>query len=148
MIKMKQKKHHFILGHQVKEIDKIEQAIEAVKLVWDIDEKSLFQLNLVLEELISNTMFYGFSKKDNGEIDVDLAYDGIYIHVKIHDNAIAFDPTSPLESSVELPLDDREIGGLGIMLSQQISENMKYEYHENKNKLSFMINTKPNVKDK
>ena len=136
--------YHFTLGHHVKDIERIEHVIKELESLLDIDEKSLFQLNLVLEELISNTMFYGFSGMDEGSIDVDLSFDGSYINVRIHDNAKAFDPTEEANDTSGHSLDERAVGGLGIMLSQRISEEMEYKRHGGLNKLSFKINTKRN----
>ena len=127
----------FSLSHQIKDIELIEQAIEAIGQDWDIDTKTLFHLNLVLEELISNTMYYGFSGMNKGKIDVDLAFDGSHVKVEIHDDAKAFDPTVVTEDTSGQALDERAIGGLGIMLSQRISEDMNYRHHEKRNKLSF-----------
>jgi anti-sigma regulatory factor (Ser/Thr protein kinase) len=131
--------HSFSLGHLVKDIDQIEQAISELAEKWDVDEKSLFQLNLVLEELISNTMFYGFKGKDKGIIRVDMSYDDSHIHVSIADDALAFDPTVEVDMDKDLELNERQIGGLGIMLSQQISEDMTYSFIDGKNNMSFKI---------
>ena len=133
------KKHHFSLGHKIKDIDKIEYAINTIRPDWDINEKSLFQLNLVLEELISNTMFYGFTGRDEGEIDVEIKFDGSQLDVEIQDNAAAYDPTLPVDDVSAMELEERQIGGLGIMLSQRISHEMSYKYDDNKNKLKFKI---------
>jgi len=137
--------HSFTLGHLVKDIDQIEQAISELAEKWDVDEKSLFQLNLVLEELISNTMFYGFKDRDKGSIRVDMSYDDTHIHVSIADDAMPFDPTIEVDMDKNVNLDERQIGGLGIMLSQQISEDMIYSSTEGKNSLRFKIrlNDKP-----
>jgi len=137
-------KYHFKLGHHIKDIDRIENSIKDLQTQWDIDEKSLFQLNLVLEELISNTMFYGFSGMDKGSIEVDLAFDGTKIHVDMRDDAKAFDPTKEAKDTSGHGLDEREIGGLGIMLTQRISEDMHYERVDGINKLKFKINTESN----
>jgi len=144
MSKQQSGTYKFVLGSSVKDIDKIEHAINELRSQWDLGEKSLFHLNLVLEELISNTMFYGFDDNKNGKIEVELSFDGDYIYVSIHDDAKAFDPSIPAEQSVNIELDERAIGGLGIVLTQQISEDMKYNYHENKNKLSFKIKAQNN----
>ncbi|MCK5856362.1 MAG: ATP-binding protein [Bacteroidales bacterium] len=141
-------KHQFTLGHKVKDIDLIELAINDLNAKWDIDEKSLFQLNLVLEELISNTMFYGYLDKNSGKIEVDMTFDGSLIHVVISDDALAFDPTKLANDTSAENLEDREIGGLGIMLSQKISEDMIYKYQDDNNILSFKINTIKNKSSK
>ena len=133
------KKHCFSLGYQVKDINQIENAINTIKLDWDVNEKSLFQLNLVLEELISNTMFYGFTGRNDGKIEVELKFDGNNFFVEIQDNATAYNPTLEVDDVSGMELDERQIGGLGIMLAQRISEDMSYMYQDNKNKLKFKI---------
>ena len=131
--------YQFSLGHLIKDIDRIEVAIEELKGQWDVGEKTLFSLNLVLEEIISNTMFYGFGGRENGEISVAMEYANDHIDVLIKDNAIAFDPTVEIKESNLGSLDEREIGGLGIMLSQRLSKEMTYSREGDYNKLSFKI---------
>ena len=135
-------KHSFTLGHQIADISKLEEVIKDLETRWDVDDKSIFQLNLVLEELISNTMFYGFKGRENGRIDVDLMFDGAYIYVDIYDDAAAFDPTGHDNDTTSHSLEERDVGGLGILLTQRISEDLQYKHEDGRNKLHFKIKTR------
>jgi anti-sigma regulatory factor (Ser/Thr protein kinase) len=145
MTKKQEQKYNFTLGHRIEDIARLEHIIKELAQLWDIDEKSLFQLNLILEELISNTMFYGFKDMENGRVDVELFFDGKHIHVDIHDDARAFDPTKHDHDPSGHDLDERDIGGLGLLLTRQISEDLNYRYEEGKNKLHLKINTERNA---
>ena len=128
MSNQQKQKHHFTLGHSIADIDKIQLAIDTIEARWKIDEKPLFQLNLILEELISNTMVYGYIDQPEGEIAVELSFDGEYIAVEIKDDAGEFDPTQMLAKQLEFV--------------QRICEDIQYAYQNQKNELRFRMKVK------
>jgi len=128
MSNQQKQKHHFTLGHTIADIDKIQRAIDTIAVSWKIDEKPLFQLNLILEELISNTMVYGYIDKPEGKIDVELSFDGAYIAVMMEDDAEEFDPTQMLAKQLEFV--------------QRVCEDIQYTYQNQKNELRFRMKVK------
>jgi len=126
-------KYSFSLGHRLKDIIEIERAIGILSTKWDVDKKTLFQLNIVLEELISDTMYYGFSDRDQGSINVDLTYEKDAIYVQIMDDAMAFDPSRAMDSV------GYQMGNRALPLTQQIGEEPTYVNADGKNIFSFKI---------
>jgi anti-sigma regulatory factor (Ser/Thr protein kinase) len=55
----------------------------------------------------------------------------------ITDEGKAFDPTQHGDVDTTLSAEDRPIGGLGIMLVQQLMDSINYEYINNKNVLTL-----------
>jgi len=123
-----QQKYQFTLGKTIADIDKIQFAIDTIAASWKIDEKPLFHLNLILEELISNTMVYGYIDKSQGQIAVELSFDGAYIAVEIKDDAVEFDPTEMLAVQLEFV--------------QRLCEDIQYKYRNQKNELRFRMKVK------
>ncbi|MFD0676873.1 MULTISPECIES: ATP-binding protein [unclassified Paenibacillus] len=95
-----------------------------------IDPKMLFHLNLVCDELITNTILYGYGAVEEPEehiIEVHLTVDGDDIELLITDDGIAFDPLSLAAADITLGIDERAIGGLGIHFVREVMDEVVYE---------------------
>ncbi len=91
------------------------------------------RLQLVLEELFSNSINHGFGGESDAEIGIGLrAGDGV-ITLIYRDQAAAFDLS---ERSVSNPADD-QVGGLGINLILGIASAVRYQRRDNSNLLEI-----------
>ena len=96
-----------------------------------------FNLNLVLEEAISNVILYAYGKEEQKEISL-VAYlsDNNLVFV-LTDSGMEFDPTKVPDADVTLSAEEREIGGLGIYLIRQIMNTVEYQRIDGKNVLTM-----------
>jgi len=62
------------------------------------------------------------------------------LKIEIIDDGLPFDPTNRPMPDVTLSAEDREIGGLGIYLIQQIMDTVKYSRIDNNNILTLTKN--------
>lgn len=92
------------------------------------------QMNLALEEIVSNVMLYAYPG-ESGQVLVEFTPP---LTFTITDSGIAFDPTRQAEADTTLSAEEREIGGLGIHLVRQIMDDVHYERIENKNVLTLI----------
>ena len=101
------------------------------------------QLNLVLEEWIVNIISYAFNDNEIHEIEVRLwqNHDTVTIHVT--DNGIPFDPTESDVADLSTPIEEREVGGLGIHFMLNSLDALTYE---RKNNMNIVIMQKSLVK--
>jgi anti-sigma regulatory factor (Ser/Thr protein kinase) len=83
-------------------------------------------LNVTLDEVVSNTINYGFADAGDHVIEVRFALAGGRVRVEVIDDGIAFDPLQKDDPDVELDLDDREVGGLGIFLVKNLMDSVNY----------------------
>ena len=58
----------------------------------------------------------------------------------ISDTGQPFDPTSVPPADTTLGVEERKIGGLGILMVQTIMDEVKYRYEDGKNILSMTKN--------
>ena len=49
------------------------------------------------------------------------------------DDGIPFDPTQPTDSHLDLPPEERPVGGLGIMMVKALMDRVEYERRDDKN---------------
>ena len=86
-----------------------------------------FDLNLVLEELFTNSVRHGgcAGMEAAAEVHFTMLRDGVGLEYA--DRGAPFDPRTAPAPDITAPLDERPIGGLGIHLVRQIMRD--FEYH-------------------
>ncbi|MGM0759792.1 MAG: ATP-binding protein [Thermodesulfobacteriota bacterium] len=98
------------------------------------------KIELVLEEVILNIMSYAYGAGQAGTIKVGCALvaPGRF-QVRIVDQGPAFDPLAQPDPDTALSLDDRNVGGLGIHLVQQMADQVEYQRQNGQNILDIMF---------
>ena len=117
---------------------------DSTKLVG-LDKSKTYKLCLAVDEIVTNIINYGYlrSKIVNGIIDVIISSDNNLLTVVLEDSATPFNPFEiilPGEKELALPLEDRSVGGLGIMLAKENVDKFMYSYENGKNKNIFCVN--------
>jgi sigma-B regulation protein RsbU (phosphoserine phosphatase) len=93
-----------------------------------------FNLNLSLDELITNIVSYGFSDSEAHDILISLRLEDECLITEIIDDANEYDPFAQApEPDLDLDVDDRPIGGLGVYLVKEFMSRTNYERHGNRN---------------
>lgn len=130
------------LINDVQQLDWLHEQVEILGEEWELSPKLAMQLNLVLEEVVSNIIFYGFPDKDRHDIIIRLELLNDIITIITEDDGILFNPLTVQAPDLDLPVEQREIGGLGIHFVQTIMDEVIYERKNNKNLLILRKNTK------
>ena len=118
------------------EISRLAAAVEALGARAGLSSLSTHRLNLVLEEIITNTLAYGYP--DDGEhalrVRVAVLDDGI--ELEIRDDARPFDPLADRPAPYLGPdLSRRRPGGLGLHLVRRLAREGRYETAGGNNRL-------------
>jgi anti-sigma regulatory factor (Ser/Thr protein kinase) len=85
------------------------------------------EVNLILEECLTNIFNYALSAQPHPQVQVRLQADRETLRVEVTDNGLAFDPTQHPAPDINLPLEERPIGGLGIHMMRKLSRSMHYK---------------------
>ena len=129
----------------VDELEPIRNFVTEKALAAGADNRKNYALCLAIDEIATNIMRYGYPNAGivDGKIDVTITTGENTLTVILEDGAVPFDPmqhTLPTDDDINKPLEERPIGGLGIMLAQQSVDEFKYEYANNKNRNIFIVN--------
>lgn len=125
------------------DISTIPQLSEFLDLFFEevgIDMELCMSLNLAMEEAVVNVIDYAYPQGTSGTVDISALADGDAVAFVITDSGIPFDPTAAKEVDTTLPLEERQIGGLGIHLIRKIMDDVSYERRDNKNILTLRKN--------
>lgn len=110
------------------------------------DQESLtgafpINLNLVLDELITNSVSYALTDVAEPVLRLRIRRDGDVVVAEVEDNGTAFDPFKEApKPDVEQGLDERPIGGLGVFLVMQLAETAHYERDGDMNRIILHMN--------
>lgn len=116
------------LKNEVREVEKLECFINECTEKFDLPSQWTMQINMVLEEAVSNVILYAFDDKEEHYFKVRGEMANDTFSITIIDDGIAFDPVAQApDVDISLPAEERKIGGLGIFLMKQVMNEVEYE---------------------
>ena len=95
-------------------------------------------LDLAVEEIVVNICSYAYQIPP-GEITVRLEETEDALAVDFIDNGVPFDPLAVEEPDVARPLQEREQGGLGILLVRRVMDEVHYRREKDRNCLRIVV---------
>ncbi len=111
--------------------------IESYLETLPIDPQIIPSIMISCEEIIVNVVNYAYQNKE-GNLSIEIETTSKEIKIVFSDSGIPFNPLEIKEVDTSLPLQEREIGGLGIHMVKKLMDDVKYEYKENKNCLTIV----------
>ena len=130
----------FVMNNDIKEVARFSEFIKEATGKMGIEKSLANQLRLAAEEAIVNVIDYAYPPGTEGHIEVRMMYDGTTLRFKIIDSGVAFDPTAKEKADTTLSAEDRQIGGLGILLVRELMDSINYERNNGKNVLTLIKN--------
>ncbi len=126
-------------------LEQIREFLTGLAIKLGLDKGRTYKLCLAVDEIATNIINYGYLKSGitDGMIYVMLRSGKEMLTVIIEDTAIPFNPFEnkiPGEDELALPLEERPIGGLGIMLAKENVDEFRYEFENGKNRNIFCVN--------
>lgn len=99
--------------------------------------KMEFTFRLVIEEIVVNVVNYAYPEGVEGWLDVDISSKDGDISITFTDGGTPFNPLAKEDPDTTLPLDQRPIGGLGILLVKKMMDHVAYRHEEGRNILTL-----------
>ena len=134
------------LPNDVRAVPELNQFIQSVGQRLNLEAAMTSQLMLAVEEAVVNVMNYAYPIGTAGEVNISAQCTDKDIKVIITDEGKAFDPTTTNKADTTLNAEERPIGGLGILLVQQLMDTINYERSNGKNVLTLKKNYQSNDK--
>lgn len=123
------------LKNRLAEIEALALAVESFAAANNLPEQMVFQVNLCLDELLTNTISYGFPQGGEHEITVEIVLQGGALVITTHDGGLAFNPLERAEADTSQGIEERPVGGLGIHLVRNMMDEIEYRRESGQNVL-------------
>ena len=131
---------HFIIENRIEELPVLAEKIEQLGDKWELQPNLTMKINLVLEEALSNIIYYAFNDDEIHKIEVSIINPDNNLTIEITDDGAPFDPTAREQPDISLPAGERPVGGLGILLISKIMDTVSYSRNNNLNILTLTKN--------
>jgi serine/threonine-protein kinase RsbW len=110
-----------------------------------LPREACLRLNLVVEELFTNTVRHGHRGDCNAPVWVTVSRGDDRVQLIYEDTAPAFNPYSALTEAAALAPDTtvsmRRLGGLGVLLTKELAKSRDYAYVFGRNRIRLMLAT-------
>ena len=132
-----------VIKNNVQEVARFSTFIKSATEKLGIEKSLARQLRLAVEEAVVNVIDYAYPAGKEGDITIKIMSDGHTLRFQIIDAGVLFDPTMKEKADTTLSVEDRQIGGLGILLVRELMDSINYERIEGTNVLTLIKNLKP-----
>lgn len=122
-----------------------DRAAEIVDFIMTSPEVSAFPtvsyaVRLACEEIVVNIIRYAYPDRSLGYVGVGISLVGSELRIEISDGGVPFDPLDREWPDTELPPEERDIGGLGILLVCRMMDRVRYMRRGGENCLLLVKN--------
>ena len=118
---------------ELESIPKVCQFLEQTLEEQGAPIKAIAQVNIAADEIFSNIARY--SGAAAAQVDCEIMAGRAVI--RFVDDGQPYDPTGQPEPDITLPVEEREIGGLGILMVRRTMDEVSYEYEAGRNVLTI-----------
>jgi serine/threonine-protein kinase RsbW len=125
------------IRNRLEDLPAINTMVENFGTKHSISITAVNDINLVLDEVLSNIILHGYSGNAAGQIIVRLDYKSGEISAEVHDDGKPFDPLQVGPPDVSGEVLKRKVGGLGIHFVKELMDNVSYMRVGNKNRLTM-----------
>ena len=129
-----------VIKNDIHEVTRFSCFMKAVTEKLDIEKSLARQLRLAVEEAVVNAIDYAYPPDKEGDIIIKTMSDGHSFRCQIIDSGIPFDPTAKEKTDITLSAEDRQLGGLGILLVRELMDSINYERINGQNILTLIKN--------
>jgi serine/threonine-protein kinase RsbW len=98
------------------------------------------RLAVLIEELFTNTVVHGHGQDSEAPVRLALSAEGGRVALTYEDTGRPYDPFAEMTLPDEgAELDDRQVGGLGVVLISAMAEDVEYRREHGVNRVSLVL---------
>jgi sigma-B regulation protein RsbU (phosphoserine phosphatase) len=125
------------------EIDRINQEFSAFAGQHDLGGAAVQKVSIALDDLLNNIISYGFDDDEDHIIQIKLDYSEGRLEMTIRDDGVPFNPFDQAQPDTALSIEERKIGGLGVLLVKELMSEVSYQRQQDSNVVTLILNTVP-----
>ena len=130
-------KRELIFKNEEQELARVTEFMEGICDELQLDMHVSMKLQLAIEEMVTNVIFYAYPQGTSADIVLSAESDGAELTFVLSDSGKPFDPTAKDTPDLDVDPMDREQGGLGILIVKNIMNEVSYQRLGNTNQLTM-----------
>jgi serine/threonine-protein kinase RsbW len=105
-----------------------------------LDRRASYRLRLAVDEIATNIIVHGHANAGHqGALELRTDIDDKSLTIAIEDTGVTYDPRQAPIPDIDLPLEQRPIGGLGVYLAIRSVDEFLYEHMGDRNRTIFKM---------
>ena len=122
-------------------VDTVVEFVDAQLEEYGCGMKEQMAIDVAIDELFANIAHYAYHPETGyATVQVDVLRDPLSVEVTFIDNGKQYDPLAKEDPDTTLSVEDRPIGGMGILIVKKSMDAVNYEYKDGKNILTIKKN--------
>ena len=132
-------KERIVLRNSLSEIDRLAEWVSIVGKKRGLCDDVIHEARLTLEEIVVNIIVHGYGKEAASDAPIEIEMDVVadLLSMQVKDQARPFNPVDAPEPDLDVPFEDREIGGLGIVIVRRLIDSVDYSHEDGRNVLTM-----------
>ena len=125
-----------LVNHR-REIERLTGLVEQFGEARGLADDDVNGINLLLDEIVVNIISHGYDDEGEHQILVTLALENGVLAIRVEDDGRPFNPLDVPGPNLDLPIEERPIGGLGIYIARSIADQMEHQREAGRNVLTM-----------
>ena len=123
--------------NEEQELSRVAEFMETVCDELQLDMHVAMKLQVAMEEMVTNVIFYAYPKGTSADITLIAESDDKEVTFVLSDSGKPFDPTAKEDADLDVNPMDREQGGMGILIVKNIMNEVSYQRLGDMNQLTM-----------
>lgn len=131
-----------IFPAEPEQLEPVQRFVEEQIERYDCSARVRFQLDVAVEEIFINIAKYAYRPGQAGQAAVRCCVGGdpLQVTIQFQDQGVPFNPLEKEDADITLTAQERQIGGLGILMVKKSMDAVRYSYEDGKNILTIQKN--------
>ena len=130
-------KRELTFKNEEEELTRVTEFMENICDELQLDMHVAMKLQVAIEEMVTNVIFYAYPKGTSADITLSAESDDKELIFVLSDTGKPFDPTAKEDADIEKNPMDREQGGMGILIVKNIMNEVSYQRLGDTNQLTM-----------
>lgn len=93
-----------------------------------LDKRTLYEIQLAVDEACANVADHAYGGEEPGDMEVSCYLNEGFFTIRVRDWGMGFDPSSVVVPNVDGPLEERNLGGLGLFIVRQVMDYVQFTH--------------------
>jgi len=116
----------FTVASDLENLAQIAEFVASAALRLGLSEEQAFEVQMASDEACANVIEHAYGPDATGDIRICCSVEGDDFVVTISDQGRPFDPDQVPEPDLACPLEDRQIGGLGLYFMRKLMDRIVF----------------------
>jgi len=104
------------------------ECVAAIARAAGLEDPLLYQIQLAVDEACANVVEHAYRDMEAGDMELLCSMGDGTFTIRVRDWGRGFDPEAVEVPDVEAPLEERNLGGLGLFLVRQVMDSVQFNF--------------------